>query len=526
MAMRSSEQLPDDVETLKTIIETERATHVTALAEIDRLRAQIRLLLAQRFGAKSERVATDSPQLGLFNEAEADAVADSTADTATVTTVTGHRRARGHRRPLPAHLPREEVVHDLADTDKRCPYDGTRLTVMGEETCEQLDIVPARIRVLHHRRLKYACPCCRQYVVTASMPAQPLPKSQASPGLLASIATAKYADAQPLYRQSTQFARIGFEASRQTLATWMVRSGGIGTPATRAEIIGGLKKQHFLIAQGKNIVPTETGLSLFEVLKRADPALVDPGVTAQLECLLDDVVIGRQAMVDAIDAVCNVAQRIIDNLKKGAAAGERPNPGVADGDGDSGRPPTPAMKRFADSIARQLGIRPTPGYTKSGSICRAFLDQHAPKKVGGEIAGEPGSKPASAAQILFAEKIAQENGIVIPANAKVSSQALSKWIELNHSTSRSKRRRKTSNKPTRSTAPEARAPSTRSRQRTADSIAASAGPARQASSTDTPLKIPYGNKEVAVKLGARYRAGGWYAPAGVDLDAFHAHGWL
>jgi DNA topoisomerase-3 len=72
---------------------------------------------------------------------------------------------------------------------------------------------------------------------------------------------------------------------------------GIGTPATRAEIIGGLKKQGFLIAQGKNIVPTETGLSLFGVLKQADPALVDPGVTAQLECLLDDVVLGKQEMV-------------------------------------------------------------------------------------------------------------------------------------------------------------------------------------------------------------------------------------
>jgi DNA topoisomerase III len=57
---------------------------------------------------------------------------------------------------------------------------------------------------------------------------------------------------------------------------------GIGTPATRAEIIGGLKKQTFLIAEGKNIVPTETGLSLFGVLQQADPALVDPGVTAQL----------------------------------------------------------------------------------------------------------------------------------------------------------------------------------------------------------------------------------------------------
>jgi DNA topoisomerase-3 len=72
---------------------------------------------------------------------------------------------------------------------------------------------------------------------------------------------------------------------------------GIGTPATRAEIIGGLKKQGFLITQGKNIVPTETALSLFGVLKQADPALVDPGVTAQLECLLDDVVVGKQEMV-------------------------------------------------------------------------------------------------------------------------------------------------------------------------------------------------------------------------------------
>ena len=80
---------------------------------------------------------------------------------------------------------------------------------------------------------------------------------------------------------------------------------------TRAEIIGGLKRQDFLVAQGKNIVPTDTGLKLFGVLKQADPALVDPGVTAQLEFLLDDVVIGKQEMIGAIDAVCDVAQRII-----------------------------------------------------------------------------------------------------------------------------------------------------------------------------------------------------------------------
>ena len=78
------------------------------------------------------------------------------------------------------------------------------------------------------------------------------------------------------------------------------------------------------MAQGKHIVPTETGLSLFGILKRADPALVDPGVTAQLECLLDDVVVGKQEMVGAIDAVCDVAQRIIGKLKDGAAVEEVP----------------------------------------------------------------------------------------------------------------------------------------------------------------------------------------------------------
>ena len=204
---------------------------------------------------------------------------------------------------------------------------------------------------------------------------------------------------------------------------------GIGTPATRAEIIGGLKKQGFLIAQGKNIVPTETGLSLFGVLKQADPALVDPGLTAQLECLLDEVVIGKQEMVGAIDAVCDVAQRIIGKLTEGAGAG---GPSLLNRvvGGDAGvRPPTPAMKRFADSVARQKGIRPPAGYTKSGTICRAFLDQHAPKKADDEPPGELGAKPATPAQMSLAEKIAQERGIVIPDQSKANSAAMSAWIK-------------------------------------------------------------------------------------------------
>ena len=143
---------------------------------------------------------------------------------------------------------------------------------------------------------------------------------------------------------------------------------GIGTPATRAEIIGGLKKQGFLIAQGKNIVPTEAGLSLFGVLKQADPALVDPGVTAQLECLLDDVVVGKQEMVGAIDAVCNVAERIIGKLKEGGTAGGAPLLGAAVGNGHGAFPPTPAD----EALCRQP--RPAEGRQASARLQDVDID--------------------------------------------------------------------------------------------------------------------------------------------------------
>jgi DNA topoisomerase III len=212
---------------------------------------------------------------------------------------------------------------------------------------------------------------------------------------------------------------------------------GIGTPATRAEIIAGLKKQAFLIAQGKNIVPTHAGLSLFDVLQKADATLVDPGLTAQLECLLDDVVVGKQEMIGAIDAVCDVAQRIIGKLQESAANGALSFVG-ADNCGDAPRPPTQAMKRFVDSLAKRKGIEPPKGYGKSGSICRAFLDEHAPKK----DSTETNAQPASPAQMSFAEKIARDKGIVIPDKAKTSSAAMSKWIECNRTKKKSKRGRK------------------------------------------------------------------------------------
>jgi DNA topoisomerase III len=301
---------------------------------------------------------------------------------------------------------------------------------------------------------------------------------------------------------------------------------GIGTPATRAEIIGGLKKQSFLTAQGKHIVPTEAGLSLFGILKQADPALVDPGATAQLECLLDDVVVGKQEMVGAIDAVCHVAERIIGKLVEGAATGGPSLPGAAFGNNDTAYPPTPAMKRYADSLARQNGIKPPPGYKTSMSICSAFLRQHAPKKADRETAGKREPKSASPAQLSYASKIASAQGIVIPDEAKSSSAAMAAWIDSRKRTKRRKSGRDATLRPAKSIAPQLTSPRKRSRKRKDDAVAVPPAPAQPCLITGTPLRIPYGNKEVAFKLGARYGSGGWYAPPGTDLSAFGERGWL
>ena len=91
---------------------------------------------------------------------------------------------------------------------------------------------------------------------------------------------------------------------------------GIGTPATRAEIIKGLKRQNLLAADGKLVVPTPAGLQLFELLRGAAPALVDPGTTAVWEMRLDDVVVGKADFRAVIDEIAGEADRLITVLRQ------------------------------------------------------------------------------------------------------------------------------------------------------------------------------------------------------------------
>jgi DNA topoisomerase-3 len=130
--------------------------------------------------------------------------------------------------------------------------------------------------------------------------------------------------------------------------------------------------------------------------------------------------------------------------------------------------------------------------------------------------------------MLYAKKIAHGKGVVIPEEAKADAAAMSAWIDSNRVTKRRKRGRE--NVDELAVAPQSMAKTKRSRKRRAAAAAAPhpapSAPAQPSSVARTPLRIPYGNKEVALKLGARYRSGGWYAPPGVDLSAFGERGWL
>jgi transposase len=137
---------------------------------------------------------------------------------------TASAEKKGRRKPLPAHLPREDVIHDVADDDKICPC-GCLRTKIGEEISEQLEVIPAQLKVIRNVRYKYGCPHCEEGIVTAPLPKQPLPKGIPTAGLLAHVCVAKFDDHLPLYRQSEIWERLGVDLPRSTLSGWVLHVG-------------------------------------------------------------------------------------------------------------------------------------------------------------------------------------------------------------------------------------------------------------------------------------------------------------
>ena len=181
-----------------TALEIERDTVLAerdaAQAEVEKLRLLIRQLQRGQFGRRSERLDPDQLQLGLEDLEQTAAAAEAAQEEVAARNSTP-RPPRVRRRnlgALPAHLPRVEVLVDVED--KGCPCCGGALHVIGEDTSEMLDIVPARLRVRVIRRPRYACRACEEAVVQAPAPERPITGGMATEALLAQVLVAKFCD--------------------------------------------------------------------------------------------------------------------------------------------------------------------------------------------------------------------------------------------------------------------------------------------------------------------------------------------
>lgn len=214
--------------------------------ENELLREQIRLLQAKLFGRKSEKVLSSNGvvQLPLF---EFTAPQEEDEEAAQEIKIEGHTRKKRGRKPLPDHLPRIEVIHDVSEEEKVCEC-GCQKDCIGEKKAEQFDIIPSKMQVIVHIRPQYACKACEGVeddgpsVVIAPPPAQVIPKSIASAGLLAYTFTAKFVDGLPFYRQQKRFSRLGVEISRSTMCGWSMKTAAYCKPLIellRSEILSG-----------------------------------------------------------------------------------------------------------------------------------------------------------------------------------------------------------------------------------------------------------------------------------------------
>ncbi len=196
---------------------------------IEKLKLQLANLRRQRFGTRSEALDKIIGQLDLaLVEAEAAAKRHDCEPPRSET----EAKQQPMRKPLPEHLPREEVVLSPGETCEQC---GGALRHLGEDVSETLEYVPGRFKVIRTVRLKMSCRCC-EAIHQVPAPSMPIERGRPGPGLLAHVLVSKYADHLPLYRQSQIYGREGMPLERSTLADWVRQSAALLAPL--AEAIG------------------------------------------------------------------------------------------------------------------------------------------------------------------------------------------------------------------------------------------------------------------------------------------------
>ena len=231
----SLDQRDDTISTQETTISTQEQQITVLQVENEHLSSrnqwlerQIKLGQAHRFGSRSEKA--HGLQRELFNEDEMIEDRTDPDQMDDTTTVPEHSRKKRSRTPtLSDDLVREIVIHELDESERVCPFDQAILKAIGHDTRREVKIIPEQVWAVEHRYINYACPCCDQSIKSA--PREPrLSTGLCSPQAAAAVATNKYVDHLPLYRQTERLRRGGVPIDRSTLARWMIRHGEASQP--------------------------------------------------------------------------------------------------------------------------------------------------------------------------------------------------------------------------------------------------------------------------------------------------------
>jgi transposase len=222
------EKLPEDIDALHAALLAARAELAIVRAQqsddqalIAHLKLQIEKLNRDRYGPRSERTARLLDQLELtLEELEAKATEDElaaemAAAKVTTATVASFSRQRPSRKPFPEHLPRERVIVPGPVLCACCG--GARLSKLGEDITETLEVIPKSWKVIQHVREKFSCRDCEK-ISQAPAPYHVIARGWAGPSFLAMVLFEKFGQHQPLNRQAERYAREGVPISLSTLA--------------------------------------------------------------------------------------------------------------------------------------------------------------------------------------------------------------------------------------------------------------------------------------------------------------------
>src|SRR5437016_9350945 len=219
-------QLPADIDALHVLVAAARAERDaaiverdSALSQIDRLRHLLRQLQRAQFGRRSEQLDGDQLRLALEDIEQAIAGSEAAADKKDPVARARSEKRRTNRGALPTQLPRVDMTIEPEDTN--CPCCRMPMHVIGEETSQRLDVIPAQFRVIVTHRPKYACRACEEAVVQAPAPERLIKGGLPTEAMVAFVLVSKYAWHLPLYRQAQILRTQGLDIKRAILAFWV-----------------------------------------------------------------------------------------------------------------------------------------------------------------------------------------------------------------------------------------------------------------------------------------------------------------